>query len=325
MRGGTSGGPVVILVTGGLGFIGANVARELVDAGEDVVVTKHRSSYVSPLLADLPGRELVVEPLDVTDQGAVVSLLRRHDVDSVVHLAAPARSGLTAVEELRSSVGALFGVVAACAEVGVRRLTVGSSLRVYGNPAVGSGHEDQPLPLETNDAIQSVKIAEQALGTYLAHTEGLDTVFLRLAVIYGPGYRSLLNVAGRLCRLAISGPGNGDALADPLAGNPEDAWDLCYVRDCARAVRLVHTAERLAHRVYNVGTGAPTTLHDLVAALNAALPSAGLELAPGGRPVSRPGAVMSVERLEEDVGYRPAWDVRAGVADYVEWLGTHEW
>src|SRR5919198_6090975 len=73
----------MILVTGGLGMIGAHTARALADLGHDVVVTAHRRTEVPSFLA---GR-VTVEPLDVTDRDAFLALAGRHDISDIVHLA----------------------------------------------------------------------------------------------------------------------------------------------------------------------------------------------------------------------------------------------
>jgi len=73
----------MILVTGGLGMIGAHTARALADLGHEVVVTTHRSTEVPSFLA---GR-VTVEPLDVTDRDAFLALAGRHDISDIVHLA----------------------------------------------------------------------------------------------------------------------------------------------------------------------------------------------------------------------------------------------
>ena len=73
----------MILVTGGLGMIGAHTARALVDLGHEVVATSHRRADIPSFLA---GR-VTVEPLDVTDRDAFLTLADRHDISGIVHLA----------------------------------------------------------------------------------------------------------------------------------------------------------------------------------------------------------------------------------------------
>jgi nucleoside-diphosphate-sugar epimerase len=73
----------MILVTGGLGMIGAHTARALLDLGHEVVVTAHRRSEVPSFLA---GR-VTVEALDVTDRDAFLALGGQHEISDIVHLA----------------------------------------------------------------------------------------------------------------------------------------------------------------------------------------------------------------------------------------------
>jgi nucleoside-diphosphate-sugar epimerase len=73
----------MILITGGLGMIGAHAARALADLGREVVVTAHRRTEVPSFLA---GRA-TVESLDVTDRDAFLALGDRHDISDIVHLA----------------------------------------------------------------------------------------------------------------------------------------------------------------------------------------------------------------------------------------------
>src|SRR5260370_38058822 len=73
----------MILVTGGLGMLGAHTALALTALGHEVVVTGHRRTEVPSFLA---GR-VTVEPLDVTDRDAFLALAGRHDISDIVHLA----------------------------------------------------------------------------------------------------------------------------------------------------------------------------------------------------------------------------------------------
>jgi nucleoside-diphosphate-sugar epimerase len=68
----------MILVTGGLGMIGAHTVRALLDLGHEVVVTAHRRTEVPSFLAG----KVTVETLDVTDRDAVLALGARHDISS---------------------------------------------------------------------------------------------------------------------------------------------------------------------------------------------------------------------------------------------------
>ena len=100
--------------------------------------------------------------------------------------------------------------------------------------------------------------------------------------------------------------------------------DLCYVKDCGRAIALLMTAERLNHRIYNVSSGRLVPYSEVVAAINAAVAGANITLPEGRNPDRPPDNHMDITRLREDTGFRPEYDVERAVADYVDWLRRHD-
>jgi nucleoside-diphosphate-sugar epimerase len=77
----------MILITGGLGFLGVNLAKYLLDLGEEVLLTRHRNPRVPDILAPFLGKTLLVAPMDVTDLAAVMDAVKKYKVTSMVHAA----------------------------------------------------------------------------------------------------------------------------------------------------------------------------------------------------------------------------------------------
>ena len=69
----------MILITGGLGFIGSHTARSLTDIGERCVLTSHNNSEIPSILTGTVGTSAVVEQVDVSDGDALIALGRRHE------------------------------------------------------------------------------------------------------------------------------------------------------------------------------------------------------------------------------------------------------
>src|ERR1700759_3954700 len=121
----------MILVTGGSGFIGSHTVRALHDLGELSVVVQRRSGQVPPQLADLP---VVAAQADVADLGALRSIGERHEITGIVHLAGyPAPRGTVGgIAATAGLVDGLLNIGRVAAEWGVRRVSLASSLGVYG-------------------------------------------------------------------------------------------------------------------------------------------------------------------------------------------------
>ena len=316
----------MILVTGGLGSIGSHTARGLLDLGESVVLTAHRSTELPEYLADEPGGRVVVEPLDTTDEASFLDIGKRHEITGIVHLAVARYDLPDPVEYLRASTLGLLNALEAARTWGVRRFSIASTIGVYAGLDEVPYGEHARLPMVAAHQIPVFKKAAEPLAALIGDSAGFDTVSLRVGTIWGP-----LGVPDnpftplpRLLSAAVWGEDPDLTPPRPVA-YAEDATDLCYVKDCGRAIALLMLAERLNHRIYNVSSGRLVRHREVVDAINAAVPGANITL-PAGRNPDRPqDFYLDTSRLHADTGFRPEYDVERAVPDYVDWLkGGHE-
>jgi nucleoside-diphosphate-sugar epimerase len=300
----------VILVTGGLGMIGAHTAVALADAGEGVVVTSHRRADVPSFLT---GR-VTVETLDVTDRDAFLALGARHEISDIVHLAGsiPAEDP---VAYFRTDTAGLLNALDAARAWKVRRFAVASSLGVYvGRPEV-PWTEDLDLPtVALPHLIVAFKKAVEPLTTHALAGSGVQPVVLRIGTIWGP----LVDPESPFFHIPplISAVLRGET---PPALHADDGGDRCYAPDAGRAIASLITAADLRHDTYNVSSGVPATNADFAAAIEAAVPGAKLDLLPGRSTGLGEDPYLDIARLREGTGFEPAFDTRSAVADYVSW------
>jgi UDP-glucose 4-epimerase len=311
----------MILITGGLGFIGSHTARALLDLGESCLLVQRRSPGVVPsfLTGFRAGARVLVEQADLGDRDAFLEIGRRHPITGIVHLAGsvpwPPGAG-EPVDAARAAVGSLLTVVQAARDWQVPRVGVASTIGVYGDvPAAGPLGEDLPLPMTSGHVIPAFKKIGELLTDHLAGATGVEIVNLRIGAVWGPLGRpvSVFFPAPQLVHAAAAG--TAPDLPAPLYA--DDGGDWIYVKDCGRAIALLQVAERLNHRTYNVASGRVTTTREFVAAL----PGSPVEPAAGRSPVGPARDVhLDITRLQQDTGYRPAYDTGRGVADYLAWL-----
>jgi nucleoside-diphosphate-sugar epimerase len=300
----------MILVTGGLGMIGAHTARALTDLGQEVVVTAHRRTDVPSFLA---GR-VTVEPLDVTDRDAFLALAGRHDVTDIVHLAGSI-PGKDPVCFFRTETTGLLNALDAARTWGVRRFAVASSIGVYIGRAETRWHEDLALPTgELPHLIIAFKKAVEPLTTHSLQGSGVQPVLLRIGTIWGP----LVDPESPFFYIPpyISAVLRGEQPQPLHAG---DGGDCCYAPDAGRAIALLMTAETLRHDTYNVSSGRPFTNREFADAMQAITPGLRPGLQPGRQDGPGDDPYLDITRLTHDTGFAPAFDVATAVADYVAW------
>ena len=315
----------MILVIGGLGSIGSHTARALLDLGESVVLTAHRSTQLPEYLADEPGGRVIVEPLDTTDEATFLDIGKRHEIAGIVHLAAARHDLPDPVEYLRADTLGLLNALKAATVWDVRRFSVASTIGVYAGVDEVPWHEDVPLPVVAGHHIPVFKKTAELFAALTADRSGFDAVSLRIGTVWGPlGLPdSPFFALPRLLSAAVWGE-DPDLTPPRPPAYAEDGGDLCYVKDCGRAIALLMLAERLNHGTYNVSTGRLVRNSEVVAAINAVVPGANITLPEGRNPDRPPDNYLDTTRLRADTGFRPEYDVERAVPDYVDWLREHD-
>jgi nucleoside-diphosphate-sugar epimerase len=300
----------MILITGGLGMIGAHTALALTDLGQEVVVTSHRQAEVPSFLA---GR-VSVESLDVTDREAFLALARRHHISGIVHLAGSV-PGEDPVGFFRTEMAGLLSALEAARTWGVRRFAVASSLGVYAGRAETRWHEELALPTaELPHLIVAFKKAVEPLATHSLRGSGVQPVVLRIGTIWGP----LGDPESPFFPIPsyISAVLRGE---EPRPLHAGDGGDRCYAPDAGRAIALLMTTQTLRHDTYNVSSGRPATNREFADALQAITPGLLPDLLPGRQDGPGDDPYLDTTRLTRDTGFTPAFDVAQAVADYVAW------
>jgi UDP-glucose 4-epimerase len=308
----------MILITGGLGFIGLHTARSLLDLGEDVVLTQYRVARQPDFIKEDLGKRVFIEQLDATDGDAMMQIGKRYKIDGIIHLATPGLGALDAAGDFRVNMMSLLNCLQAAEAWGVKRLGVASSITVYAGIDDGPFTEDLPLRTTPANPVEAYKKAYEITSTHYAQRTGLDVVLLRAGYIWGPLYHSMGNAVSRLTHAAVKG------VTPELRGDlyEDDAQDYCYVRDCGRGIALLQTAEKLQHLAYNIGAGRASSNKEFADAIRRHYPNAILPLKPGSS-VPRKDPYMSLDRIKADTGYEPEFSVDAAMDDYIAWLQTH--
>jgi len=309
----------MILLTGGLGFLGASLSYYLANRGVKILLTDTRVHNIPGFLQPYVEDTIQIERCDVLDTPGLFYLLRNNPVKSIIHMAAIHEGKGNLNECLRLNVDGTINVLEACRIMEIERLTFISSQSVYQRTLHRVHTEDEDFPLESHSFISLTKKAGEMICDYYRKKYGLDIITVRPSQLYGPLYSSELYPLQRMIENAIDNkPTNFPDL------DPENGDTLTYVKDCARAIGMAHLAEAPESRVYNIGFEF-VTYGQMAGVTKQFLPEAQITLGSSKRKIVREPIYLNMDRLREEFGYEPEFDFEAGVKDYIQWLkeGTY--
>ena len=315
----------MILITGGLGFLGCNLAKLLCDNGEQVLLTSNRNTDVPPLIAPFLGRNLRVTPLDITTLDNVSRVIAGHGVTSIVHAAVRSEKGGTSLHQaMEVNITGTVNVLEAARRAEIRRVLFISSEAVYqGMDQPAPFKEEEKLFIASDRFVPGTKKAGEILCLMYSQEHAMEAVSIRLTRVYGPLYKGIRNLPALMVERAAKG------LAIELADyDPSEAHDFIYARDAARALALVLDARELRHRIYNLGYGKLTSVGEFAAAIKKLLPDTEVHLGEGPRPLKSSktpmdiSACVDISRLREETGFTPDYDPERAVEHYIEWART---
>ncbi len=255
-----------VLVTGGGGFIGSNLARALVERGDNVRVLDNFSTGNRANLADLAGDVEIVE-------GELRSYERVHaatrGVEIVFHQGALPSVPRSVQDPLTTSavnVEGTLNVLLAARDEGIRRVVFASSSSVYGN----SG-ELPRVEMQNPDPISPYGVSKLAAERYcvsFARVYPLETVALRYFNVFGPNQDPTSQYSAAVPRF-ITAIADGRPVS--IYGDGEQRRDFTYVANIVEANLLAAGADGVSGKVMNVATGRATTVNELAVTIGALL------------------------------------------------------
>jgi dTDP-glucose 4,6-dehydratase len=319
---------MAVLITGGAGFVGLNVAEQLLKRGEDVVVfgLMPPPDIAVRALQQEPGLLFIVTG-DVSMATDLDAVIEAHAVDRVVHAAAItadlAREKRAARDIFTVNCLGTIEVLEAACRHGLKRVVQLGTGSIFG----AAGRRTDTLDEQTSAVLPTTlygisKFAAERTGLRYRETRDLNLTVVRLGMVFGrweydTGVRDTLSLALQLLHVAEIG---GEAVV-----HAHTADDWVYSIDVALGLIAVLDLPRTPEPVYHLSGGMRWSIDDWCSRLQARFPrfsyrlSDRLEDCTVGQNKAVLRSPMSIERMRRDAGYEPAYLADRAFDDYLAW------
>jgi len=331
-----------VLVTGAAGFIGFNVAKKLLERGDDVVGFDNMNDYYDPTLkqarlavlkdtAAQTQQTFTFIHANLADKAIVDQCFQDHQFDRVIHLAAQAGVRYSLENPLSYVESNLIGftnIIEACRYAKTPHLTYASTSSVYGANTTMPFSEKHGV----NHPVQfyaATKRANELMAHSYSHLFNLPTTGLRFFTVYGPWGRPDMALFKFTKNIIEDQP-------IPVFNHGNHTRDFTFISDIVEGV--IRSSDQIAQpdpnwdsknpdpstsyapfRIFNIGNNNPVKLIEYIHAIEKALgKEAILELLPL-QPGDVPDTFADSSALEQMVGYKPSVSVDDGVKQFVDW------
>jgi nucleoside-diphosphate-sugar epimerase len=328
---------MVVLVTGGAGFVPSNIVRRLAQSGYEVVsldVTPPSATLLR-YLGDLTKRVQFVQG-DICDPTFLADVAQQHAIQDIVHAAVitavnPAIEPMDPTRTVEVNVmGTVRMLDLARGLPDLRRFIYVSSSGVYGTTKDQDIAIDETYPVDLPTLYAISKYASEQVTRRYGELYGMETASIRIGAPYGPmdhqtWARHERNVICDIIDHAL----RGEPIVATQAGL-DFARDWTFIDDAARGIEAALFAPRLRYDVYNLSSGVSQTIQEIIDATAAYVPGTTVEVTDDPAAVNinlisgKPRGPLRVQRMADDVGFTASVDLPEGVRRFVEWWREYE-
>jgi UDP-glucose 4-epimerase len=315
-----------ILITGGLGFIGSNLAIKLARSGAeatvvDVLWPEHGGNYfnVEPVKKDIQ-----INICDVRDEYAMNTLVK--GMDCVFHLAGQCSHVLGQVDpypDIDINIHGTAILMEAVKKHAPNAVTIYTSTRgVYGSATTLPVNEDAPT--NPKGLYELSNLTAEKIVKFYGDIHGLKVVNLRLSNIYGERSQmqhAKFGVVNWFIRQALDGE------TIQVFGGGNIMRDFLYIDDCVEAIILAGFSEKAHGGTFNVGNSTHTTILELVDTIFEVVKNGKKEDAPFSeeRAAQEPGDFYpDISRIQKVTGWRPKTGLKEGLTQTVAYYKKYK-
>ena len=306
-----------VLVTGGLGFVGHNLVKTLIDDYNCTVIVVDNCANSNPAILGSHIHKISFLQISVLDTDQLFPLLA--DVNFVFHLACKqiSTSGSDPLDDLRvnaESTLLLLNFIKNNELPALERFVYTSSCSVYGSSTVLPISETDPTIVLSNYA--ATKLLGENYTMIYNRSYEIPTAAVRYSNVYGYGQsprNPYCGVLGKFIHNALTG------LPLSVIGDGEQTRDYTFISDAVDATILAAVHPKALGEVFNVGTGIETSVNKLAEIIAGVLTGIHIEYLPERDIDNIRRRSTDIEKIRKGLGWSPKFNIKMGIEKTIQW------
>lgn len=299
------------LVTGGAGFIGSAISRQLLKEGHYVIIIDNLSTgYKENIPKEAEFFEVNCQNIDM------YSSIPQRKYEAIYHIAGQSSGEISfdnPVYDLQTNTQSTLLLLKFAQKTGCKRLLYASSMSVYG---------DQPDEATNEEAFCFPKsfygVGKLASEHYLRIFQqyGIESTALRLFNVYGPG-QNMKNLRQGMLSIFLT-----QALKTKkviVKGSSDRFRDFVYIEDVVNAFIKCEKEPKSFGKIYNVASSRKTTVRQLLEKMISKLPFEVTIEYRGNTPGDQFGIYANIQLIREDTGWKPNYSLEKGIDEMIKW------
>ena len=319
---------VKVLITGGAGFIGSHICKELIQRGHTPIILDGFIRYISPLKDNINISfkerfegildKIIIERGFTDNYETVLEVILRHKPEYIIHLAALPLAKLPNINVKEAQDGtitstanilSIINKVKSITQFDFKRFLYTSSSMVYGNFSSQTAVESDPK--NPMDIYGTLKLAGENVTRGLSKAFNIDYTIIRPSAVYGP-----LDSNRRVSQIFVENALFGK---DIKVYGEDEKLDFSYVKDVAIGFIQALFHENGANETFNITSGKARSLLEFANILKESFPEVTISIVE--RDAQRPKrGTLDISKAQRLIEFQPKYSLREGITEYIEYM-----
>ncbi len=312
---------MLIIITGGLGFLGSQLAKRLSSEGYEIIIIDKKRVKKEELFNKLENIK-IYGGVDLTSS-KLVNRIKINKPNIILHCAgqpSAARSFEVPSQDLNINISGTLNIINWAKKNYTQKIIYASTFNVY-QENVDYPHLKESFLCEPKSLYAVSKLSAENYIKVYCNFLNIKWNIVRMFNIYGPGQDPNNKYLGMISIFLNMAKKNGKIF---IKGSLDRFRDFVFIDDVLYAWGLIIKDKKYFNNVYNIGSGKKTVIKDLIKVISSVLDKRIIVKVEKGTPGDFLGCYANIEKIKNHLGYSPKYNLVQGLKIFNKWLNENE-